>query len=605
MSDIIKLLPDSIANQIAAGEVIQRPASAVKELLENSVDAGADDIILVIKDSGRSLIQVTDNGKGMTDGDARMCFERHATSKISNVNDLFKITTKGFRGEALASIAAVSQIELLTRDISRELGTRIVIEASEIRKKEFIQSEIGTKVLVKNLFYNVPARRKFLKSDIVEFKHITDEFIRVALAHPNIGFSLFHNGNIIYQLVRSNLKQRILGILNKGFEKKLFPIDENLELFRLNGFIGGIDLMQKSRANQFLFVNNRFIKSNYLNHAVSSAYAEFNPDNDNPVFILFLNIDPSQIDINIHPTKQEIKFEEEKLIYSYLKVAVKHVIGNTIMAPKIEFDQNKFIDNIVDKEYHETKTTLNFGSKLNIDSKIPQQRQNWEGIYEIVRSKNDFHEDLSLPVLNRDDNSETNDTFSINATDQFNNGEFWLLFDKYLLLKYGEKLKVIILKKALERIYFDKLMNSEGLKSSREKKKLIFPFEIELEDENNVLVNEFIDEINNLDFKAEKIRNKIHIIELPAIFDISVISELLNESLQLYMSDIDYRYTFKEKFVLSSLKKQNFSKFGKSKEELKLIIEELFNTKNPTIAPGGGKIIVEIDEQMLKKIINI
>lgn len=605
MSDIIKLLPDSIANQIAAGEVIQRPASAVKELLENSVDAGADDIILVIKDSGRSLIQVTDNGKGMTDGDARMCFERHATSKISNVNDLFKITTKGFRGEALASIAAVSQIELLTRDVSRELGTRIVIEASEIRKKEFIQSEIGTKVLVKNLFYNVPARRKFLKSDIVEFKHITDEFIRVALAHPNIGFSLFHNGNIIYQLVRSNLKQRILGILNKGFEKKLFPIDENLELFRLNGFIGGIDLMQKSRANQFLFVNNRFIKSNYLNHAVSSAYAEFNPDNDNPVFILFLNIDPAQIDINIHPTKQEIKFEEEKLIYSYLKVAVKHVIGNTIMAPKIEFDQNKFIDNIVDKEYHETKTTLNFGSKLNIDSKIPQQRQNWEGIYEIVRSKNDFHDDLSLPVLNRDDNSETNDTFSINATDQFNNGEFWLLFDKYLLLKYGEKLKVIILKKALERIYFDKLMNSEGLKSSREKKKLIFPFEIELEDENNILVNEFIDEINNLDFKAEKILNKIHIIELPAIFDISVISELLNESLQLYMSDIDYRYTFKEKFVLSSLKKQNFSKFGKSKEELKLIIEELFNTKNPAIAPGGGKIIVEIDEQMLKKIINI
>lgn len=605
MSDIIKLLPDSIANQIAAGEVIQRPASAVKELLENSVDAGADDIILVIKDSGRSLIQVTDNGKGMTDGDARMCFERHATSKISNVNDLFKITTKGFRGEALASIAAVSQVELLTRDVSRELGTRIVIEASEIRKKEFIQSEIGTKVLVKNLFYNVPARRKFLKSDIVEFKHITDEFIRVALAHPNIGFSLFHNGNIIYQLVRSNLKQRILGILNKGFEKKLFPIDENLELFRLNGFIGGIDLMQKSRANQFLFVNNRFIKSNYLNHAVSSAYAEFNPDNDNPVFILFLNIDPAQIDINIHPTKQEIKFEEEKLIYSYLKVAVKHVIGNTIMAPKIEFDQNKFIDNIVDKEYYETKTTLNFGSKLNTDSKIPQQRQNWEGIYEIVRSKNDFHEDLSLPVLNRDDNSETNDTFSINATDQFNNGEFWHLFDKYLLLKYGEKLKVIILKKALERIYFDKLLNSEGLKSSREKKKLIFPFEIELEDENNVLVNEFIDEINNLDFKAEKIRNKIHIIELPAIFDISVISELLNESLQLYMSDIDYRYTFKEKFVLSSLKKQNFSKFGKSKEELKLIIEELFNTKNPAIAPDGGKIIVEIDEQMLKKIINI
>lgn len=605
MSDIIKLLPDSIANQIAAGEVIQRPASAVKELLENSVDAEADDIVLVIKDSGRSLIQVTDNGKGMTDGDARMCFERHATSKISNVNDLFKITTKGFRGEALASIAAVSQIELLTRDSSRELGTRIVIEASEIRKKEFIQSEIGTKILIKNLFYNVPARRKFLKSDIVEFKHITDEFIRVALAHPNIGFSLFHNGNIIFQLVRSNLKQRILGILNKGFEKKLYPIDENLELFKLTGFIGGIDLMQKSRANQFLFVNNRYIKSNYLNHAVSSAYAEFNPDNDNPVFILFLNIDPAQIDINIHPTKQEIKFEEEKLIYSYLKVAVKHVIGKTIMAPKIEFDQNKFIDNIVDKEHHETRTTLNFGSKLNTDSKIPSQRQNWEGIYEIVRSKTDFQEDLSQPLLNRDDNSDPSDIFSLNAVEQFDYGEFWLLFDKFLLLKFGEKLKAIVLKKALERIYFDKMMYSDEIRSNQEIRKLIFPFEMELEDENNVLINEFIDEIRNLDFKGEKTGNKLLITELPAIFDISELSDLLKESLNLYLSDIDYRYTFKEKFVLSSLKRQNFSKFGKSKEEIKLIIEELFNAKNPAIAPDGSKIIVEIDEQMLKKIINI
>jgi DNA mismatch repair protein MutL len=534
-----------------------------------------------------------------------MCFERHATSKISNVNDLFKITTKGFRGEALASIAAVSQIELLTRDSSRELGTRILIEATEIKKKEFIQSEIGTKILIKNLFYNVPARRKFLKSDIVEFKHITDEFIRVALAHPNIGFSLFHNGNIIYQLARSNLKQRILGIMNKGFEKKLYPIDENLELFSLNGFIGGIDLMQKSRANQFLFVNNRYTKSNYLNHAVSSAYAEFNPDNDNPVFILFLNIDPAQIDINIHPTKQEIKFEEEKLIYSYLKVAVKHVIGKTIMAPKIEFDQNKFIDNIVDKEQHETKTTFNFGSKLNTDSKIPQQRQNWEGIYEIVRSRTDFHEDLSQPILKRDDNFNPTDTFGINTLKEFDYGEFWLLFDKYLLLKYGEKIKVIVLKKALERIYFDNLMNSDGLKPYREIQKLIFPFEMELEDENNVLINEFIDEIRNLNFKAEKTGNKLHITELPAIFDISVLPDLLKDSLNLYLSDIDFRYTFKEKFVLSSLKRQNFSKFGKSKEELKVIIEELFNAKNPSIAPDGSKIIVEIDEQMLKKIINI
>src|SRR6476659_490659 len=312
MPDIIKLLPDSVANQIAAGEVVQRPASAVKELLENALDAGADKIQLIIKDAGKSLIQVTDNGCGMSATDARMCFERHATSKINKAEDLFAIRTMGFRGEAMASIAAIAQVELKTKRHEDELGTLIQIEASEVINQEACAGNSGTTISIKNLFYNIPARRNFLKSNPVEMRHIIDEFQRVALAHPEIFFTLHHDGQEVFHLPATQLKQRIVHLLGNNYNEKLVPLDEETSIIQVKGFIGKPAFAKKTRGDQFFFVNNRFIKDGYLNHAVMIAYDQLLPDDCFPLYVLFIEIDPAKIDINVASTKTEIKYKDEK-----------------------------------------------------------------------------------------------------------------------------------------------------------------------------------------------------------------------------------------------------------------------------------------------------
>ena len=311
MADIIQLLPDSIANQIAAGEVIQRPASVVKELMENALDASAKEIKLIIKEAGKTLIQVLDNGKGMTATDARMSFERHATSKIREANDLFSISSMGFRGEALASIAAIAKVEMLTKPKDDELGTRILIEGSKVKKQEPIETNVGTSFSVKNLFYNVPARRKFLKSDPVELRHIIDQFNRLALANPDIFFTMYHNGNEVYHLPPGNLRQRIVGIFGKNTNDKLVPVSEDTDILKLSGYISKPEAAKKKKGDQYIFVNKRFIKSNYLNHAIRVAYDELIPKDNYAFYVIFLELSPSMIDINVHPTKTEIKFEEE------------------------------------------------------------------------------------------------------------------------------------------------------------------------------------------------------------------------------------------------------------------------------------------------------
>ena len=338
MADIIQLLPDAIANQIAAGEVIQRPASVVKELLENAIDAGSTEIKLIVKDAGKSLIQVIDNGCGMSETDARMCFERHATSKIRAAKDLFAIRTMGFRGEAMASIAAVAQVEMRTRKHNEDLGTRIVIEGSEIKTQEACQCTVGTSFSIKNLFFNVPARRNFLKTTTVEMRHVLDEFQRVALANADIFFSLHHNGTEVFHLPSSNLRQRIVNLFGNNSNKKLVPVSEETDALKLEGFIGKPEFSKKTRGEQFFFVNNRFIKSGYLNHAIVTAYEQLLPANHYPLYIIFIEIDPSRIDINVHPTKQEIKFEDERLVYNYLKVSVRHALGQYSITPTLDFD---------------------------------------------------------------------------------------------------------------------------------------------------------------------------------------------------------------------------------------------------------------------------
>jgi DNA mismatch repair protein MutL len=342
--DIIRLLPDNIANQIAAGEVIQRPASAVKELLENSVDSGATHIKLIVKTAGKSLVQVIDNGCGMSETDARMCFEKHATSKIRTAEDLFNIRTMGFRGEALASIAAIAQVEMKTRPSGEALGTCLEIEGMKVNKQEPCQTPEGTSIAVKNLFFNVPARRNFLKSDTVELKNIIDEFQRIALAHPKIGLQLFNNDYEMYHLKPGNLKQRIAGLFGDNYTERLVPVEEKSYALHVYGFVGKPEFCKKTRGEQYIFVNNRYIKSAYLNHAVSQGFDQMIPKDSYPFFVLFLDIDPTKIDINVHPAKHEIKFEDEKLAYTFVNLGVKHALGAYSVSPTLDFNQEDHLN---------------------------------------------------------------------------------------------------------------------------------------------------------------------------------------------------------------------------------------------------------------------
>ncbi|HNG63587.1 MAG TPA: DNA mismatch repair endonuclease MutL, partial [Ferruginibacter sp.] len=366
MPDIIHLLPDNIANQIAAGEVIQRPASAVKELLENAVDAGADEIRLIVNDAGKSLIQVIDNGKGMSETDARMAFERHATSKIRNIDDLFQIKTMGFRGEALASIAAVAQVELKTRMQGEEAGIYIEIENSRVQKQEPVAAPYGTSIAMKNLFFNVPARRNFLKSNAAELRHIVDEFIRVAMAFPGIFFSLSSNGQQVFHLEKGTMKQRIVQVLGNSYAAKLVSVQEQTDYMNIYGFVGKPESAKKTRGDQYFFVNNRFIKSAYLHHAVMNAYAEMIARDSFPAYTLFIDLDPSQVDINVHPTKQEIKFEDEKIVYAFVQSAVKHALAQFSITPTLDFELDASIQQLdaVSKPFTEAKKASASASSL-------------------------------------------------------------------------------------------------------------------------------------------------------------------------------------------------------------------------------------------------
>jgi DNA mismatch repair protein MutL len=346
MNDLIELLPDNIANQIAAGEVIQRPASAVKELMENAIDAGASQVKLIVQDAGKSLVQVIDNGRGMSVTDARMAFERHATSKIRNIEDLFRIHTMGFRGEALASIAAVAQVELKTKRPVDENGTCIEIENSVVKKQEPVAFPNGTSIAMKNLFFNVPARRNFLKSNAAEMRHIVDEFIRVALSFPDVRFILIGNGQEVFHLEKGTLKQRIVQILGVHYTSKLVTVQENTDYLNIAGFVGKPDVAKRTRGDQYFFVNNRFIRSAYLNHAVMTAFQQMIPGDSFPLYVLFIDIDPSRVDINVHPTKQEIKFEDEKIVYAFVQAAVKHALAQFSITPSLDFDLDPAIQQL-------------------------------------------------------------------------------------------------------------------------------------------------------------------------------------------------------------------------------------------------------------------
>ena len=646
MQDRILLLPDNIANQIAAGEVIQRPASAVKELLENAVDAGATEIKLIVTDAGKALIQVIDNGGGMSETDARMCFERHATSKIETIEDLFHIKTMGFRGEALASIAAVAQVELKTKRADDETGTYIEIENSIVKKQEPIAAPNGTSIAMKNLFFNVPARRNFLKTNAAEMRHIVDEFIRVALAFPEIFFSFTANNQQLMHLDAGSMKQRILQVLGNNYNAKLVAVKEDTDYMNISGFVGKPETAKKTRGDQYFFVNSRFIKSAYLNHAVMSAYQEMIAKDSFPMYCLFIDLDPAVVDVNVHPTKQEIKFEDEKIIYAFVQAAVKHALAQFSISPTLDFSLNADIQQLPSVQQPFTKEKESSAASTSLFQGFTQKHQAHFIEKNELKHWKDLYEGSQLPIAigtavggqqsapdSYRDSSQGNDQRSmipkevrrVADNDQFSTEEKSESF-KSLLAAHDSRLTshetpltqlhnqfivaptpsgfiLIDQQAAHERVIYERLMNASKDKPVSTQRS-IFPVTIELTPADAVLIDELKNELQLLGFLIEPFGKNTFVIQgTPA--DLSqgnekqAIDSLL-EQFKHFSSDI--KFSKREKLV-RSLAWQQSIKAGTSltEKEMKGLVDDLFQCATPNSTPGGNPTYLEFKKEQLEK----
>ncbi len=615
MADIIQLLPDSIANQIAAGEVIQRPASAVKELIENSIDAGSTSIKLVIKDAGRTLIQVIDNGSGMSETDARMAFERHATSKIREATDLFAIRTMGFRGEAMASVAAVAQVEMRTRQAKSDLGTRIVVEDSQVKIQEPCQCIVGTTISIKNLFYNVPARRNFLKSNSVEMRHILDEFQRIALAHSDVFFSLHHNDKEVLHLPSGNLRQRIVGIFGKNYNQKLVPVHEETDVLRIQGFAGKPEFARKKRGEQYFFVNTRFIKSSYLHHAVMGAFDELLQKDSHPMYVIFIDIEPSKIDINVHPTKQEIKFEDERLVYNYLKVAVRHALGQYNVAPALDFDQETFITRQVQMETAQRKDTIakGKGSKSSFSSSdVRIQRpneasnlQNWQKLYEGIDGFDTPAEKSDEPVTF--ESSWTDEAAIDDKSNTFSKQvkQPYQIHNCYIISQIKSGFLLIDQQSAHERILYEKYFSAlENGQAATQKQ--LFPKTINLSVADAEMMREILSKINELGFDVQEFGQDAFIIHgAPAELQNGQEEKVIETLLEQYRQNTDLKLDLKDN-IARSMARSTGIKSGQelSALEMQSIINELFACEIPYQSPSGKLCFVTYDLDDLSKQFN-
>ena len=593
MSGIIHLLPDSLANQIAAGEVIQRPASVVKELLENSIDAKASKIELILKDSGKSLIQVVDNGTGMSQMDARMCFERHATSKINKTDDLFQIKSFGFRGEALASIAAIAHVELKTKREEDEMGVHILVAGSKIKKQEPIQIQNGSSFSVRNLFFNVPARRKFLKSDPVELKHILEEFARVAIPNPEIFFTVHHNENELYHFQPSNARQRIVSYFGKNTNDNIVPVSETTEFITVSGFIGKPSMSKKTRGDQFLFVNRRYIKSNYLNHAIKLAYENIIPKDHFPFYALMLEIDPAMIDVNIHPTKQEIKFENERLIYNYIKVAVKHALGKYSITPSIDFDsgQNEFTEPIIygKSNLDNLQNSLNSGSS----SSTKLEKEKWLQFYSEINSASDA-EDESI-TLSSDWTKE----------DEQHNHEKYKCFqihESFIISPIKSGWMVIDQSAAHERIIYENQLDIIKKRNPLTQTSL-FPETYKTSSRNADLLESLLPDLKLLGFDIEKFGVDTFVVKgQPAIENDISVSTFLDAFIDTFFYNQDLQIDLHDNLARSLATHLKIKK-GKtlSDDEMQELIDKLFACDTPYSTPGGHKCFVTFGLDELEK----
>jgi DNA mismatch repair protein MutL len=612
MADIIQLLPDSVANQIAAGEVVQRPASVVKELVENAVDAKADSITINIKDSGKTLIQVIDNGMGMSDTDARLSFERHATSKIKNADDLFAITTMGFRGEALASISAIAHVELKTRKKDDELGTHIIIEGSKVESQEPISCSQGTSFSIKNLFYNVPARRKFLKSNTTEFNHIINDFQRIALTNPEIEFKLYHNQSEIYVLPKTNIRQRIVSIFGKRINQNLITIESDTSIIKITGFIGKPEYARKKSGEQYFFINNRFMRSAYFNKAVLNAYKQILPPETIPSYFLYLEADPETIDVNIHPTKTEIKFEDQQAIWQILHAAVKQALGKNNIAPSIDFNMEEgFQIPVLSKDTEVRMPRVEIDHTFNpFEQKLPSTQNpksskmslekenltNWESLYSGFENESKTNPSNDFSTLSTEGSQQ-----SLNET---NLSEKYFQFkNKFILTPVKSGLMIIDQKRAHERILYEKYLislNSESIATQ----KSLYPKTIELDAKDHALILDINQDLKSLGLDIEDFGGNAIVVNGMPVDSGSqepeqIIDKFINEFLS---SEINTKTQVQDKIAKALAKASAISGTQiLNSKEMREMVDMLFACQNPNHSPFGKLIVSILKTEELEK----
>lgn len=600
----IALLPDHVANQIAAGEVVQRPASVVKELLENAIDAGATHIQLIIKDAGKTLIQVIDNGKGMNPFDARMCFERHATSKINKADDLFTLTTKGFRGEALASIAAIAQVELKTKQADDTVGQHIIIEGGKLISQTECQSATGTSFLVKNLFYNIPARRNFLKNDQVEQKHIIDELERIAIPHTNVHFILNSNGNEILNLPPGNLMQRIKSLLGNYIQKELVQINEDTSFVKITGYVSLPDAAIKTKKEQYFFVNNRYVRNPFLNHAIYEAYKELIGYQSHPRYFIFLELDPKHIDINIHPTKTEVKFTDDKTVYMLLLSSIKRALGKANVAPSMDFESEYSLNQeqaqsnrVYAQPTIQVNTNYNpFNNSASNAMAVGNEksnRQNWETLFEGFKNNaeadplGDGKAQHSMDAIKKEAIA-----FSV----------FQLNF-KYLVTIYNQNVLIVDQQRAHERIVYEHYLNSKK-ENAISSQQVLFPEQIELSAGDFSLMKNLLSEFKYLGFDIENFgKNSIVVNGVPADlqdFNIKQTLEGIIETFKLNTIDVKIE---KHDNLCRAIAKNISIKHGKVLEtdEMRLLLNHLFDCENPLYTANGKVVMMEVEYTDIEK----
>ena len=606
MADIIRLLPDHVANQIAAGEVVQRPASVVKELLENAIDAQSTDIKLIVKDGGKTLIQVVDNGIGMSDTDARLSFERHATSKIQKAEDLFNLHTKGFRGEALASIAAIAHVEMMTRTDEDEVGTHIKIEGSKIICQEVAVVPKGTSMMVKNLFFNIPARRNFLKSDQVEFRHITDEFHRVALAHPQVSLSFYNNGSEVFNLPGNDFRKRIVQIFGRKTNEKLVPVNEETKVVKISGFIQKPEFAKKSRGEQFFFANNRFIKSPYLHHAVLGAFEGLIKPGTHPGYFIRLEVDPATIDINIHPTKTEVKFDDEHTLYAYLKSTIKHSLGQFNVAPSLDFEMDQNLETPYDfKDKGVSLPTISVDSSFNPFEKSATNNasgysrqpsaKGWETLYQGLERKSPQRD---IGILEMESEAINSSIFDTTVESQDSVTTTFQLRKKYIVSTIKSGMLIINQSRAHQRVLYEGFLKNITIKEAVSQQ-LLFPLVLNFTRSEITILKEIQESLSAVGFVFGDVTSEsVEVKGVPVVVTESEVQMVMEQLISDYQMEVAEDSFSQTDMLAKTLAKTLSVKTGEVLDERSQVglVNDLFACKESALSPFNKRTYTMITE---------